>query len=185
MTGYTKSMDYTSFKRYCKVLTLRDDRELIEKYKEVHKRGNTWPEIPRGIRDVGILDMEIYIHGTVLFMIMDTVPDFDHEKAMKKLAGLPRQAEWEEYVSKFQQAGEKGRRRRNGRWAKGYSSCKNHRGDTFNPSIPHAFTPSSCHNFSWPNLFTDRMLKKLKSPVTCTLGLFLTYICLCNTGLLV
>ena len=108
MTGYTKSMDYTSFKRYCKVLTLRDDRELIEKYKEVHKRGNTWPEIPRGIRDVGILDMEIYIHGTVLFMIMDTVPDFDHEKAMKKLAGLPRQAEWEEYVSKFQQAGEKG-----------------------------------------------------------------------------
>ena len=108
MTGYTKSMDYTSFKRYCKVLTLRDDRELIEKYKEVHKRGNTWPEIPRGIRDVGILDMEIYIHGTVLFMIMDTVPDFDHEKAMKKLACLPRQAEWEEYVSKFQQAGEKG-----------------------------------------------------------------------------
>ncbi len=40
-------------------------------------------------------------------MIMDTVPDFDHDKAMKKLATLPRQAEWEEYVSEFQQAGDK------------------------------------------------------------------------------
>ncbi len=107
MNGYTKSKDYPSFKRYCKVLTLRDDSELIEKYKEVHKPENTWPEIPRGIREVGILDMEIYIHGTSLFMIMDTVPDFDHDKAMMKLAGLPRQAEWEAYVSKFQQAGEK------------------------------------------------------------------------------
>lgn len=38
---------------------------------------------------------------------MDTLPDFDHEKAMKKLAGLPRQKEWEEYVSQFQQAGDK------------------------------------------------------------------------------
>ena len=107
MTGYTKTTDYTSIKRYCKVLTLRDDRELIEKYKEVHKPGNIWPEISQGIREVGILDMEIYIQGTNLFMIMDTVPDFDHEKAMKKLATLPRQAEWEEYVSKFQQAGGK------------------------------------------------------------------------------
>ncbi|HAX94351.1 MAG TPA: L-rhamnose mutarotase [Bacteroidales bacterium] len=107
MKGYAKTTSYPSFKRYCKVLTLRDDSELIEKYKEVHKPENTWPEIPRGIREVGILDMEIYIHGANLFMIMDTVPDFDHDKAMKKLAGLPRQAEWEAYVSKFQQAGEK------------------------------------------------------------------------------
>ena len=54
------------------------------------------------MRDVGILNMEIYILGTRLFMIMDTVPDFDHEKAMKELAGKPRQSEWEAYVSKFQ-----------------------------------------------------------------------------------
>lgn len=107
MNGYSKTTNYTSFKRYCKVLSLRDDKELIAKYKEVHKPENAWPEISRGIREVGILDMEIYIHGTSLFMIMDTVPDFDHDKAMKKLATLPRQAEWEEYVSEFQQAGDK------------------------------------------------------------------------------
>jgi len=38
-------------------------------------------------------------------MIMETVPDFDHDRAMKELASLPRQNEWESFVSKFQQAG--------------------------------------------------------------------------------
>ena len=59
------------------------------------------------MKEVGILDMEIYIHGTAVFMIMDTVPDFDHDRAMKELAKKPRQAEWETYVSEFQQAGSK------------------------------------------------------------------------------
>ena len=107
MNGYPKSTKIPNFKRYCKVLKLQDNQSLIEKYKEVHKPGNIWPEITKGIREVGIIDMEIYIHGNIVFMIMDTVPDFDHEKAMKKLAGLPRQKEWEEYVSQFQQAGDK------------------------------------------------------------------------------
>jgi L-rhamnose mutarotase len=55
------------------------------------------------MKEVGILDMEIYILGTRLFMIMDTVPDFDHDKAMAELAGKPLQSEWEAYVSRFQQ----------------------------------------------------------------------------------
>jgi len=36
-------------------------------------------------------------------MIMDTVPDFDHDRAMAELASKPGQAEWETYVSRFQQ----------------------------------------------------------------------------------
>ena len=93
---------YNSFKRFCKTLTLRDDPQLIANYKKVHSPGETWPEITQGMRDVGILNMEIYIFGTRLFMIMDTVPEFDHEKAMKELATKPRQSEWEAYVSRFQ-----------------------------------------------------------------------------------
>jgi L-rhamnose mutarotase len=54
------------------------------------------------MKEVGIVDMEIYIKGTQLFMIMDTVADFDHDTAMKELATKPRQAEWEAYVSRFQ-----------------------------------------------------------------------------------
>ena len=66
---------------------------------------NTWPEITRGMIEVGILDMEIYIAGTRLFMIMDTVPEFDHERDMAVLAGKPRQSEWEAFVSRFQKSG--------------------------------------------------------------------------------
>ena len=93
---------YNAFKRFCKTLTLKDDPQLIADYKKVHSPGETWPEISQGMRDVGILNMEIYIFGTRLFMIMDTMPDFDHEKAMKELATKPRQSEWEAYVSRFQ-----------------------------------------------------------------------------------
>ena len=63
-----------------------------------------WPEIRAGIREVGILEMEIYILGTRLFMIVETPLDFDWETAMARLATLPRQAEWEAYMSIFQQA---------------------------------------------------------------------------------
>lgn len=91
-----------NYKRYCKALKLEDNSRLIEEYKKVHAPGAAWPEITQGMKEVGIIDMEIYILGSQLFMIMDTVPDFDHKKAMKELAQKPRQAEWEAYVSQFQ-----------------------------------------------------------------------------------
>lgn len=100
---------YTRYKRYCKTLTLEDDPQLIEEYKRVHLPGKTWPEISQGMIEVGILDMEIYIRGTRLFMIMDTVPEFDHERDMALLASKPRQSEWEAFVSRFQKAGRSAR----------------------------------------------------------------------------
>ncbi|MCQ2300411.1 MAG: L-rhamnose mutarotase [Bacteroidales bacterium] len=87
-------------KRYCQTLNLVDDPELIEKYCEAH--AHVWPEIQEGIRSVGILDMQIYRLDTKLFMICDTVDDFDWEKDNARLAMLPRQAEWEAYVAQFQ-----------------------------------------------------------------------------------
>jgi L-rhamnose mutarotase len=90
------------FKRFCKTLELEDDPQLIEAYKNVHAPGAAWPEITQGMREAGIVDMEIYLFGNRLFMIMETNPDFDHDKAMKELAGKPRQSEWEAYVSRFQ-----------------------------------------------------------------------------------
>jgi L-rhamnose mutarotase len=96
---------YTSYKRFCKTLELKNDPELIEEYKKVHAKGAAWSEITEGMKRVGILNMEIYITGNRLFMIMDTVPDFDHQKDMEKLALMPRQKEWEAFVSKFQKTG--------------------------------------------------------------------------------
>ena len=101
MTSISKR-DYTCYKRYSKTLTLQDDPLLISEYKKVHAPGSTWPEITQGMIEVGILDMEIYIMGTRLFMIMDTKAEFDHDRAMAELAAKPRQSEWEAFVSRFQ-----------------------------------------------------------------------------------
>ena len=99
---YIEKTDYTTFKRFCKTLELRNDPALIVSYKKAHAKGQAWPEITQGMKEVGILDMEIYLMGTRLFMIMDTVPNFDHDKAMAELAKKPRQAEWEAHMAQFQ-----------------------------------------------------------------------------------
>lgn len=73
---------------------------MIGQYVEAH--AHVWPEVQAGMREVGILDMQIFRLGTRLFMIMDTVDDFDFVKDNERLASLPRQAEWEAYVAQFQ-----------------------------------------------------------------------------------
>lgn len=65
---------------------------------------HVWPEVIDGQREVGILNMEIYRHGNRVFMISDTVDDFDWARGMARLATLPRQAEWEAYVAEAQGA---------------------------------------------------------------------------------
>lgn len=102
--SHISKRDYTRYKRFCKTLTLEDDPELIEEYKLVHEPAHTWPEITRGMIEVGILDMEIYLTGNRLFMIMDTIPGFDHDRDMARLAAKPRQSEWEAFVSRFQKS---------------------------------------------------------------------------------
>lgn len=89
-------------RRFCQTLDLKDDPELTARYRRAHSRAEAWPEILAGIRQVGILEMEIYILGTRLFMIVETPLDFDWDAAMARLATLPRQQEWEDYVALFQ-----------------------------------------------------------------------------------
>ena len=100
--GYLQKKFRQPVKRYCQTLDLKDDPELITRYIEAHSRYKSWPEIREGIREVGILEMEIYLLGNRLFMIVETPLDFDWDKAMARLATLPRQAEWEDYVAVFQ-----------------------------------------------------------------------------------
>ncbi len=103
-TGY-KVKEYTQpIKRYCQTLDLKNNPELIAEYRKRHAKENAWPEILAGIREVGILEMEIFILGTRLFMIVETPIDFDWESAMERLGTLPRQQEWEDYMSIFQNA---------------------------------------------------------------------------------
>lgn len=102
--GYAQPRFAASVKRYCQTLDLRDDPRLVERYRHLHSPEGIWPEIPAGIRAVGILRMEIYLVDTRLFMIVDTPLDFDWDEAMARLDTLPRQREWEAFVAAFQAA---------------------------------------------------------------------------------
>lgn len=100
--GYAVKHFAVATKRYCQTLSLKDNPALIAEYRKIHSEAEAWPEIRAGIRSVGILEMEMYIYGNRVFMIVETPLDFDWESAMQKLSGLPRQQEWEDFVSRFQ-----------------------------------------------------------------------------------
>lgn len=102
--GYMQKKFDGPTKRFCQTLDLKDDPDLIVDYCRLHEQGHVWQEILEGIRSVGILEMEIYLLGTRLFMIVETPTDFDWQAAMARLATLPRQAEWEALTARFQQA---------------------------------------------------------------------------------
>ena len=102
MDGYKQKTYTEKTKRYVQTLELRDDPEMIKEYLKWHSEEHHWKEIRDGIKEVGILEMEIYILGTKLVMIVDTPEDFNWQEAMDKLATLPRQAEWEAFVSQLQ-----------------------------------------------------------------------------------
>lgn len=101
-TGYSQPACQIETKRYCMTLELKDAPKLIEEYEEWHKPENIWKEVPEGLSKVGILDSEIYRSGTTLFMILTVPIEFDFETQMGILAELPRQAEWEDFMTKYQ-----------------------------------------------------------------------------------
>ena len=106
MKGYKTKEYHGSVKRYCRTMELKNDSALIAEYEVRHSQPEVWPEVLEGMRQVGILEMEIYRWENKLFMIVETPEDFDWDAAMAKLATLPRQQEWEDYMSIFQQCKE-------------------------------------------------------------------------------
>lgn len=100
--GYLQTEMNIQTKRFCMTLELKDDPDLIDEYESWHKSEKIWEEIPAGIREVGILDSEIYRSGTTLFMILTVPSDFNFKKQMSILADLPRQAEWEDFMTRYQ-----------------------------------------------------------------------------------
>lgn len=89
-------------RRYCLTLDLKNDPALIAEYKRYHE--NVWPEILESIRDSGIVDMEIYLLGTRMCMIMEVNDDFSFEAKAGADKSNPKVQEWEQLMWKFQQA---------------------------------------------------------------------------------
>ena len=102
--GYVQKQFGIKTKRFCQTLDLKNEPELIAAYKKLHEEGHVWREILNGIKEVGILEMEIFLLGTRLVMIVEAPAELDLDAAMERLSTLPRQAEWERYMSELQDA---------------------------------------------------------------------------------
>ncbi len=88
-------------RRYCLTLDLKNNPALIAEYKAHHQK--IWPEITKSIKDSGIEDMELYLLGTRMFMIMEVNERFSFEAKSQADRDDPKVQEWENLMWKFQQ----------------------------------------------------------------------------------
>ncbi|MGA1981754.1 MAG: L-rhamnose mutarotase [Acidobacteriaceae bacterium] len=86
--------------RHCLTLDLQNDPKKIAEYKRYHEK--IWPEIRDSLFAAGVTDMEIYLVGTRLFMIMDVSDQFSFERKAAMDAANPKVLEWEAVMGNFQ-----------------------------------------------------------------------------------
>ncbi len=94
--------DIGDHKRFVWTLSLQKDPEMMAEYKRIHRMDVFWPQIISNMKTMGIKDMEIYLYGTRAMLIMDAKPGFDMAVEGPIWQKLPREMEWQNYVSKFQ-----------------------------------------------------------------------------------
>jgi L-rhamnose mutarotase len=88
-------------RRYCLTLDLKNDPKLVAEYRRYHEK--IWPEITNSIKSAGIEDMEIYLLGTRMFMVMEVNERFSFDAKAKADRENPKVREWEELMWRFQE----------------------------------------------------------------------------------
>ena len=87
--------------RYCQILDLKDNPQLIAEYKQHHL--NVWSQVVDFIGSCGILSMEIYCHQNRLMMVMETDEQFSFEKMAQLGEHNNKIQEWETLMWNYQQ----------------------------------------------------------------------------------
>lgn len=89
-------------RRYCLTLDLIDDPQLIVEYRRYHEA--VWPEVTECLRETGIVDMELYLLGTRLIMVIEADEKFSFEDKARIERGNAKVQEWEKLTWNFQRA---------------------------------------------------------------------------------
>lgn len=87
--------------RHCLTVDLKDEATAISEYKRYHVK--IWPEVKKSLFDAGVTDMEIYLLGTRMFMIMDVDDDFSFSKKAAMDTANAKVQEWEAIMGGFAQ----------------------------------------------------------------------------------
>lgn len=88
-------------RRYGLTLDIKNDARLIAEYKRYHEK--IWPEIKASLYESGILEMEIYLVGTRMFMVMEVADTFSFEAKARADKNNAKVQEWEQLMGTFQQ----------------------------------------------------------------------------------
>ena len=86
---------------YGLTLLLKDDADVIDRYKRYHREA--WPEVIARLKEIGIIEMKIFLIGRRLFMYMEAIDGFDPDRDFPKLNDLPRYREWDALMSSMQE----------------------------------------------------------------------------------
>ena len=82
-------------------IDLKDD-SVVATYREHHRR--VWPEVLESLRTSGVIDMQIYLLGRRLVMILELDNGLDLRRVFADHAGShPRVQEWERIMRSLQE----------------------------------------------------------------------------------
>ena len=90
--------------RHVLALDLQEDPELIEQYRAWHRPGGPPPAIIESLRAAGITEMEIFLAGNRLVMIVLACNEFSFQALADLNAANADVQAWEALMWKFQKA---------------------------------------------------------------------------------
>lgn len=88
--------------RKCFAVDLRDDPELIARYRHWHRAGGPPAAVTAAIRADDIRELEIYLIGNRMFMIMEQGDNFDPEAKVQRDAANEDVTAWDALMRTFQ-----------------------------------------------------------------------------------
>lgn len=88
--------------RYVFTVNLKNEPGSVETYSRHHRE--VWPEVQASLRHVGVDQMDIYLLGRRLVMVVEMRDGLDYRDAFKThAASTPRVAEWERLMQSLQE----------------------------------------------------------------------------------
>jgi L-rhamnose mutarotase len=88
--------------RHVFTVNLKDEPGIVETYIRHHRE--VWPEVQASLRQVGVAQMDIYLVGRRLVMVVEMRDGLDYRTAFKThAASTPRVAEWERLMKSLQE----------------------------------------------------------------------------------
>lgn len=90
--------------RLCMAVDLKDAPDLIDSYRRYHQHANFSPDVAAGLKEVGVIDMEIFLVENRLTMILEVDDQFNFESKFAYDNKNVEVREWELLMWSFQKA---------------------------------------------------------------------------------